>query len=258
MTLATHGLTLGYPRGRSVLKSVSLEVKPGRVLALVGANASGKSTLLRGLAGLIPAEHGEATLDGESIVRMSPARRAARIGWMPQRPSIAGRFTVREVVSIGRFARPVDPGAIDAAIEAVGLSDRAGSVAEELSVGQLQRVAMARVLAQVPAEGVLLLDEPFAPLDPAQVARAARLVRSRARDGAIVVVAVHDLRLASILGDDVLGLRDGEVVIQGRASESLDAAAIMELFGVASVDGPEGVLPAIDLSVEAARDGVGG
>ena len=248
MTLSASNLVMGYPGRRSVLQDVSVDAEPGRVLALVGANASGKSTLLRGLAGLLLPESGSVTLGDELIRSMAPARRAALIGWMPQRPSIAGRFTVREVVTIGRFARPRDPEAVDAAIEAVGLEAEAGRVAEELSVGQLQRVALARVLAQVPDDGVLLLDEPFAPLDPAQVARAGALVRQRARAGGIVVMAVHELRHASVLGDDILGLREGRVEMHGPVSSELNARSIERLFGVGCVEGPEGPLPAIDAS----------
>ena len=112
MTLSADTLVMGYPGRRSVLHGVSMDARPGRVLALVGANASGKSTLLRGLAGLLAPESGTVQLGGESIRGMAPARRAALVGWMPQRPSIAGRFTVREVVTIGRFARPRDPDAV--------------------------------------------------------------------------------------------------------------------------------------------------
>ena len=246
MTLAARNLEITYPGRAPVLHDVTMAVAAGRVLALVGANASGKSTLLRGLAGLLLPSAGSVQLDGGPVADMAPAQRAARIGWMPQRPSIAGRFTVREVVQIGRFARPKDPDAVDAAIDAVGLGPEADRVAEELSVGQLQRVALARVLAQVPKDGVLLLDEPFAPLDPAQVARAGALIRERARAGGIVVMAVHELRHASVLGDDILGLREGRVEMHGSISDTLDADAIERLFGVGSVEGPEGPLPAID------------
>ncbi|MCH2162766.1 MAG: ABC transporter ATP-binding protein [Phycisphaerales bacterium] len=240
-----HKLEIGYPGRPRVLQGVSMQAMAGRVLALVGANASGKSTLLRGLAGLLPATSGSVHLDGVAVSSLPPAQRAARIGWMPQRPSIAGRFSVREVVAIGRFARPRNLEAVEEAIEAVGLQSEADRVAEELSVGQLQRVALARVLAQVPQDGILLLDEPFAPLDPAQVARAGSLVRARAKAGGIVVMAVHELRHASVLGDDVLGLRDGQVEVHGQVADTLNAKAIQRLFGVDSVDGPEGPLPAI-------------
>ena len=247
MTLVARNLSIEYGRGKPVLKDVTVDACAGRVVVLIGPNAAGKSTLLKAMAGLLPPAHGEVLFNGESVGSMASARRAAKIAWMSQRPSLTGRFTVREVVTIGRFARPRDSNAIDGAIEAAGLAEHADRIAEELSVGQQQRVAFARALAQVPQDGVLLLDEPFGPLDPAQAERAAREVRSRARAGGIVVVAVHELRLARALGDDVLGLRDGGVVVSGEVSTALDSEAIERLYNVPCVEGPEGPLPALRL-----------
>lgn len=247
MTLQVRDLDVSYGRDAAVLDGVSIEAHPGRVVVLVGPNAAGKSTLLKAMAGLLRPRGGSITLDGESVGAMAPARRAARIAWMAQRPSLTGRFTVREVVAIGRFARPQDPEAIQRAINSAGLAEHAERTAEELSVGQQQRVSFARALAQVPERGVLLLDEPFGPLDPAQVELAAREVRARARAGGIVVVAVHELRLARVLGDDVIGLRDGRVEVAGEIAAALDSGAIERLFGVPCVEGPEGPLPALRL-----------
>lgn len=247
MTLLARNLSVEYVRGKPVLERVSVDACSGRVVVLIGPNASGKSTLLRALAGLLPAIEGEIVIDGESVSSMAPARRAAKIAWMSQRPSVTGRFTVREVVTIGRFARPRDHDAIEEAIEVAGLTDQADRIAEELSVGQQQRVAFARALAQAPQDGVLLLDEPFGPLDPAQAEAAARVVRARARAGGIVVVAVHELRLATAVGDDVIGLLDGRVEVSGEVTTALDSAAIERLYNVPCVAGPEGPLPALRL-----------
>lgn len=247
MTLVARNLSIKYGRGKPVLKEVTVDARAGRVVVLIGPNAAGKSTLLKAMAGLLPPAHGEVLFNGESVGSMASARRAAKIAWMSQRPSLTGRFTVREVVTIGRFARPRDSNAIDGAIEAAGLTEHADRIAEELSVGQQQRVSFARALAQVPQDGALLLDEPFGPLDPAQAERAAREVRARARAGGIVVVAVHELRLARALGDDVLGLRDGGVVVSGEVSTALDSEAIERLYNVPCVEGPEGPLPALRL-----------
>ncbi len=249
MSLAVDNLSVAFGK-RTAVDGLTFTAKPGRVLVLVGANASGKSTLLRTLAGLLPPTSGSVTLDGERLGSFSPARRAARIGWMTQRPSLVGRFTVRDVVAIGRFARPHNPQAIDTAIAKVGLEEHSDRPAEDLSVGQQQRVALARVLAQVPEDGVLLLDEPCAPLDPAQVEKIAKIIRARARLGGTVIVAVHELRLARALGDDVLGLVDGRCVVSGAMGSSLDSKAIQDLYGVPSVEGPDGPLPALRVEEE--------
>jgi iron complex transport system ATP-binding protein len=249
MSLVAHDLSVAFGK-RIAVDGLTFAAEQGRVLVLVGANASGKSTLLRSLAGLLPPTSRSITLDGEPLGSFSPARLAARIGWMTQRPSLVGRFTVRDVVSIGRFARPHDPEAIDAAIVQVGLEEHSDRPAEDLSVGQQQRVALARVLAQVPSDGVLLLDEPCAPLDPAQVEKIAKIIRSRAREGGTVIVAVHELRLARALGDDVLGLVEGRGVVSGEMGSSLDSKAIQDLYGVPSVEGPDGPLPALRVEEE--------
>ena len=106
MTLVARNLSIEYGRGKPVLQEVTVDAHPGRVVVLIGPNAAGKSTLLKALAGLLRPAHGDVLFNGESVASMTPARRAAKIAWMSQRPSLTGRFTVREVVTIGRFARP--------------------------------------------------------------------------------------------------------------------------------------------------------
>lgn len=247
MRLDVHSVAFGYRSGKLVLREISMRARPGRIVVLIGPNASGKSTFLKVLAGLLRPEAGRVELEGKPILRMSPPVRAGKMAWVPQRPLMGGRFKVAEIVAMGRYALSHDQGAVDAALVATGLEGEAQRVAEELSVGQQQRVALARALAQVPEKGVLLLDEPFAALDPAEVERAARVVKGRAAGGATVIVAVHDVRLATALGDDVIGLREGRVVVSGPRAEALDAAAIERLYGVSSVPGPEGPLPALRL-----------
>jgi len=248
MSMVVNDLSIAFGE-RMAIDGLSFSATSGRVLVLVGANASGKSTLLRSLAGLLPPTSGSISVNGKPIGDFSPAKRAARIGWMTQRPSLVGRFSVHDVVSIGRFARPHNPNAVEHAIAEVGLLEHADRPAEDLSIGQQHRVALARVLAQVPEDGILLLDEPCAPLDPAQVEKSAKIIRKRAQAGGTVVVAVHELRLARALGDDVLGLADGKCVVSGDIS-SLDSQAILELYGVPSVDGPDGPLPALRVEEE--------
>ena len=247
MTIRVDDVRVDYGGANAALEGVSVEATQGRVVVLIGPNASGKTTLLKTMAGLQRPSRGTVTLDGEAIHAISPARRAARIAWMAQRPSITGRFSVRETVAIGRYARPFDPEAVENALVAADLQPYAEAIVEELSVGQQQRVAFARALAQVPVEGVLLLDEPFGPLDPAQVERAAQEVAARAKAGGTVVVAVHELRVARMLGEEVIGLREGRVEVSGSVEEVLDADAIERLYGVPSVSGPEGPLPALRL-----------
>lgn len=247
MNLSVVSIDAAYPRGPAVLRGISFEAKEGAIVVLIGPNAAGKSTLLKTIAGLMKPRKGVVCLGGEDVYSMHAVERASLLAWAGQSVSIGGRFTVREVVAMGRFAPGPSSDAVDEALEAADLSSLATCVVDELSVGQQQRVSLARVLSQVPARGLLVLDEPFAALDPSQTERAARLLRSRAAAGTTVVVAVHDVRLAWALGDDVLGLRGGEVVVSGAIREALTGSAIEALYGIPSVEGPEGPLPALRL-----------
>ena len=130
-------------------------VRPGAVTVLMGANGSGKSTALRVAAGLAKPSSGAALVDGIDVATRSPWQRAARIAFVPQRTAVAAPFTVREVVELGRVARPSAPERVDAGLHAVGLANRAHDAFGTLSGGQQQRVALARALAQLEPTGIL-------------------------------------------------------------------------------------------------------
>ncbi|MEM1424606.1 MAG: ABC transporter ATP-binding protein, partial [Planctomycetota bacterium] len=147
-TLSCASVHASYPGGVDVLRGVSLELTPG-VWAVVGPNGAGKSTLLRTLAGLHAPSRGAVTLGGDDVHRMSTRLRATRIGYVAQRSSVWAGFDVRTIVAMGRHALPSDESAIDRALDAVGLGDRAHEAYRSLSVGQQQRATIARALAQL-------------------------------------------------------------------------------------------------------------
>jgi zinc transport system ATP-binding protein len=217
LALDRVGIALG---GRPIVRDVTLQVDPGRVVAILGANGSGKSTLLKGLVGLHPITSGGALLFGTPLDRFHDW---ARVGYVPQR-STAGTgvpATVREVVAGGRIARrrPFWPMArgdrqlVTSAIEAVGLGDRAEHPMAILSGGQQQRVLVARTLAGQPE--LLLLDEPNAGVDHASQEAIARILAQRAREGASVVVVLHELGPFAPLIDRAVALREGRVTFDG-------------------------------------------
>ncbi|MQA98337.1 MAG: ATP-binding cassette domain-containing protein [Streptosporangiales bacterium] len=205
---------------RPVLRGVDLRVPAGEVLTVLGPNGSGKSTLVRALLGLVRLTSGSVTVHGTPPTRF---RDWARIGYVPQRLSAGGGVpaTVREVVASGRVARrrrlrpasAADRAAVNEALAAVGLSDRAGESVQELSGGQQQRVLIARALAGEP--DTLVLDEPTAGVDAEnQQALAATLGEVAAR-GATVVLVAHELGpLAGVVTRSVV-LSDGRVVHDG-------------------------------------------
>ncbi|GGO17825.1 metal ABC transporter ATP-binding protein [Micromonospora parathelypteridis] len=191
-----HGV-VGYD-GRPVLRDVSLTVTAGEVVAVLGANGSGKSTLIRAVLGLVPISAGSVTLFDRPLRRF---RQWARIGYVPQRLGAGGGVpaTVREVVASGRLARRgilrppgrADRAAVDAALVAVGLADRAGDPVSTLSGGQQQRTLIARALAGQPE--LLVLDEPTAGVDAASQEAFANALRDFVADGGTVLLVAHEL-----------------------------------------------------------------
>lgn len=221
---------LGHRYGGVVaLEGVSLTVGQGRIWAIVGANASGKSTLLRLLARL--------PLEGTTTGRVRYLRGegdgsalASSRAFVPQRPSLSAGFTASEVVALGRAMIGRRDGAVERALDDVGLSHRAAVGFHELSGGERQRVAIARALAQIDQGGVLLLDEPFAGIDPAEVARLVGVLRRRAAHGA-VVLSLHDPGLARAFASDAVVLRAGRVVASGPSQAVLTIATLGSAYG---------------------------
>lgn len=234
--LACNDLTFAYSPRVPVLRGVSLSVSPGRVAALVGPNGCGKSTLLRLLAGLAGPSTGSVTLDGRPCRAWSPAERARRLALLAQRPEVAFGYTVRDVVAFGRVstgsseARP-----IDGALARVGLTDRAAERFEHLSVGQQQRAALARALAQLSTgeHAALLADEPVSAMDPKHAIESLSIMRGLAQQGHAVLIVLHDLNHALRFADDAVLLDEqGTVAASGEAREVLTPATLEPVFGV--------------------------
>ncbi|MFI6791515.1 metal ABC transporter ATP-binding protein [Nonomuraea sp. NPDC050383] len=205
---------------RPILRGVDLTVRPGEVVAVMGTNGSGKSTLVRALLGLIPLSGGQTLLYGRQPARF---RDWWRIGYVPQRLQVGGGVpaTVREVVASGRIARqrrlrrtsPADRAAVTDALEAVGLSSRAGDPVQELSGGQQQRVLIARALAGEP--DTYVMDEPTAGVDAETQRLLADTLASLALQGRTIVLVAHELGPLEPLITRGVVVRDGLVVHDG-------------------------------------------
>nr|WP_262842809.1 ATP-binding cassette domain-containing protein [Sphaerisporangium corydalis] len=184
--------------GRPVLRGIDLRIHAGEVVAVLGANGSGKSTLIRALLGLTPLSGGTAELHGVAPGRF---RDWWRVGYVPQRLSIGGGVpaTVREVVASGRIARQRrlrrtsagDRAAVAHALEAVGLTERAGDPVGWLSGGQQQRVLIARALAGEP--DTFVMDEPTAGVDAESQLHLAGTLASLVERGRTVLLVAHEL-----------------------------------------------------------------
>jgi iron complex transport system ATP-binding protein len=239
VSLVLRSLTVGHRRGPDVLRGVDLRAAPGELTALLGPNGAGKSTLLRTVAGLLPPVHGDVSLGGADLARLTPEARARRVAVVLTERVDAGLLTARELVALGRHPhtgargtlRAADHAAVDDALAAVRATPFAERRVGRLSDGERQRVLVARALAQAP--DLLLLDEPTAFLDAPSRVGVTGLLRRLARDrGIVVVVSTHDVELALRVADRVWlldrtgGVRSGppaDLVADGAVGAAFDS-----------------------------------
>ena len=199
---------------------VGLSVDPGEVVALLGANGAGKTTVLRAVAGLQPLTAGSVLLDGVALQDLPPEDR--RVGLVPQDGLLLPHLSARDNVAYGLRARGTRRSEArrraDEELGRLGLADRAGDRPRQLSGGQAQRVALARALATDPA--VLLLDEPLAALDALTRTEVRTDLRARlAAVAAPTLLVTHDLADAHVLADRLVVLDGGRVVQEGAPAE---------------------------------------
>ncbi|MCZ4608734.1 metal ABC transporter ATP-binding protein [Streptomyces sp. Lzd4kr] len=215
---------------RPVLRGIDLTVHRGEVVALLGANGSGKSTAVRSVIGQVPVSAGAIELFGTARARF---RDWARVGYVPQRTTAAGGVpaTVGEVVSSGRlsrtrfgFFRKADHAAVRHALELVGMADRVKDSVNALSGGQHQRVLIARALASEPE--LLIMDEPMAGVDLASQEVLAHTLREQVAGGATVLLVLHELGPLEPLIDRAVVLRDGCVMHDGPPPKALGQHAL--------------------------------
>ncbi|OJX72237.1 ABC transporter ATP-binding protein [Leifsonia sp. 71-9] len=239
--LVARDLTLSY-EGRVVVEGLDLTIPPGRVTAIVGPNACGKSTLLRGLSRLLAPAGGSVLLDGADIHSLPTKQVATRLGLLPQTPVAPDGITVADLVSRGRYPHQgwfrrwtaEDDTAVSEAMAATGITELAERSVDELSGGQRQRVWIAMALAQ--QTDILLLDEPTTFLDIShQIDVLDLLLDLNAARGATVVMVLHDLNLAARYADHLVAMRAGSIVAAGDPSEVVTAELVRDVFGVESV-----------------------
>lgn len=238
MSLEARELRLGYRR-QEIITGLSLRIAEGRITALVGANASGKSTLLRGLARLLPPTAGAVYLDGRAISRISSREVARRLAVLPQGPEVPDGVTVRELVAQGRYPHQgflrsfsaEDERAIELALARTAMTSLADRVLDELSGGQRQHAWIAMTLAQ--EARVMLLDEPTTYLDMAHQVAVLELLRElNRRDGKTVVMVLHDLNQAARYADELIAIRRGAVLAAGPPAQIVTEPIVRELFGI--------------------------
>jgi zinc transport system ATP-binding protein len=215
---------------RPVLRGIDLTVGRGEVVALLGANGSGKSTAIRTIIGQVPASGGTIELFGTP---RHAFRDWSRVGYVPQRTTAAGGVpaTVTEIVSSGRLSRTrfgvfrrADREAVQRALELVGMADRAKDSVNALSGGQHQRVLIARALVAEPE--LLIMDEPMAGVDLASQEVLARTLRQQVDSGTTVLLVLHELGPLEPLIDRAVVLRDGCVLHDGPPPKAVGQHAL--------------------------------
>lgn len=236
--LKIEHLSVAYDSLR-VLRDISLDVQSGEVMALVGPNGGGKSTLVRAVSGVVPIQNGAVLIDGKSLAQLSTAQRARYLAVVPQARSLPPAFTVYESVLLGRTpylgwlgrASPRDHERVRYALERTQLLPLAERHVGELSGGEQQRVLVARALAQ--DTPVLLLDEPTTYLDLQHRESLIQLIRELAVHKHLAVLMVlHDLNLAGLYADRVALLVEGQLQAIGAPLDVLTAANLSRVYQI--------------------------
>ncbi|WP_299656319.1 ABC transporter ATP-binding protein [uncultured Jannaschia sp.] len=240
VALSLERLHAGYGEGL-VLDGLDLSLPRGRITAIVGANACGKSTLLRAMSRLLPPKAGRVLLDGADIHAVAPRRLARRLGFLPQSPVAPEGITVLDLVSRGRHPhqglfgrwRVADERAVAEALRLTGTGDLAERPVEDLSGGQRQRVWIAMALAQ--QTDILLLDEPTTFLDINHQVEVLDLLTdlNRAR-GTTIVMVLHDLNLAARYAALLVAMADGRIHASGRPETVLTEPMLRAVFGLSA------------------------
>ena len=258
VALRAESISAGYPGKAPVFRQLSLELRRGTVLAVIGPNGSGKTTLFKALTGELPLAEGRVAVAGKpgswtDIHRLTPRARALRIARVLQDERSAWAIPVEDYVEAGLFAaegwfahdRAASARKVASSLETMGIGQLARRPVTELSGGEFRRVVLARALVQ--DTGILLLDEPTADLDLAHQMETLELLLGLAASGKAIAFSVHDLNQAAMVADEILLLADGGIVAHGSPDQVLSPEVIERAYGMKVIvrSHPSGAVPHI-------------
>ncbi len=234
----TDQLQAGYDH-KTILQGISLEIPSNKISVIIGANACGKSTLLKTMARLLKPSAGNVLLDGGPISKL-PSKQLARVlGMLPQSPIVPEGITVADLVGRGRFPHQSllsgwtaqDYEAVAEAMETMNITELANRHIDELSGGQRQRVWIAMALAQ--QTDILFLDEPTTFLDITyQVEILDLLTDLNRKYGTTIVMVLHDINLSARYADYIFALRNGELICEGPPEQVITEDTMLQIFNM--------------------------
>lgn len=218
-----------------VLQDINLTIEDNKITALIGANGAGKSTLLGVISRLIEPSSGEVLLDGDLIKNIKTRDIAKKLAILKQTNQISLRITIRDLVSFGRFPhnpgrlKPEDLDKIDESLTYMNIKDIEYKYLDELSGGQRQRAYIAMILAQ--DTKYILLDEPLNNLDMKYAVEMMMILERLVKElGKTIIVVMHDINFAAAFSDEIVALKDGQVVYQGSVDYMMDKTKLDDIF----------------------------
>lgn len=237
MELELKNLSCGYGK-RTIVDSISLTIREGEVISLLGANGCGKTTLLKTILGLIESHGGQVLLDGEDIQNWSPSRIARVIGYIPQLHEPPFPFQVLDVVLMGRtphikpFSSPTkkDEEIARRSLEWLNIAHLEKRIYTEISGGERQLVLIARALAQEPK--MLIMDEPTSSLDFGNQVKVLNHIQQLGKLDMAVLMSCHFPEHAFLYSNRVVLLNQGEILCSGSPSETITGDRLKTLYGV--------------------------
>ncbi|MBI4844851.1 MAG: ABC transporter ATP-binding protein [Nitrospirae bacterium] len=220
-----------YDKHMPFIRGVSFSVDNGEFIGLLGANGSGKSTILKLAGGILKASAGEVKLWGKPIASYGNRDRAKLLSYLPQMLDTGIPFTVRELASMGLYPYDIMPGiSVEDALEAAGLKEKSGAHISSLSGGEKRRAYIAMTLLQ--GAGLLLLDEPLANLDIKYQIELIKLLKNlREKRGISLIMALHDINTAMQF-DRLIVIKEGRLLGSGRPESVLTKELLKEAFDV--------------------------